>query len=152
MLNPFFKNNGPFKIFDILEILKLNKENFDTKTNVLDIKDLLNAKQNEITFFHSKKYNEIARNTKASFCITTENLKNELPNNCVPLIVKNVLVSTSLITSKFYPDSTNDDFDQTVKKIDLTRFKENVKFGSFLRLKGGITLSLHTSMVIKLYT
>ena len=129
MINPFFKNYGPFKIFDILEILKLNKENFDTETNVFDIKDLLNAKQNEITFFHSKKYTKIAKITKASFCITTENLKNELPNNCKPLIVNNVLVSTSLVTTKFYPDSINDDFDQTVKDIDLTLFKNSVKFG-----------------------
>ena len=129
MSNPFFRNNGPFKIFDILKILKIDNKNFDTETNVLDINDLLSAKNNEITFFHSKKYTKIARNTKASFCITTENLKNELPNNCVPLFVKNVLVSTSLITSKFYPDSTNDNFDQTVKNIDLTRFKDSVKFG-----------------------
>ena len=95
MSNPFFKNNGPLKIFDILKILKIDNKNFDTETNVLDINDLLSAKNNEITFFHSKKYTKIARNTKASFCITTENLKNELPNNCVPLIVKNVLVSVS---------------------------------------------------------
>jgi UDP-3-O-[3-hydroxymyristoyl] glucosamine N-acyltransferase len=129
MSNPFFKNNGPLKFFDILEILKLNKENFDTDINVLDINDLLSAEKNEITFLHSKKYNKIAKNTKASFCITTENLKYELPNNCVPLIVKNVLVSTSLVTTKFYPDSINDDFDQTAKSIDLTKFKSNVKFG-----------------------
>ena len=46
-----------------------------------DIKDLQNSKSNEITFFHSKKYKTIANKTKASFCITTENLKNELPKN-----------------------------------------------------------------------
>ena len=129
MANPFFKNNGPFKIFDILEILKLDNENFDIETNVTDIKDLFSAKQNELTFLHSKKYNKIAKNTKASFCITTENLKNELPNNCKPLIVKNVLVSTSIVTTKFYPESISDDFDQTVKNLDLTRFKNSVKFG-----------------------
>ena len=129
MSNPFFKNNGPFKIFDILEILKLNKENFDTEINVLDIKDLLSAEKNEITFFHSKKYNKVARNTKASFCITTENLKNELPKNCKSLTVKNVLVSTALITARFYPDSINDDFDKTAINIDLNIFKNDVKFG-----------------------
>ena len=129
MKNPFFKNKGPFRIFDILEILKLDKDNFDSETNVLDIKDLLSAKQNEITFFHSKKYNKIARNTKASFCITTENLKNDLPNTCEPIIVKNVLVSTSLITASFYPDSINDDFDKTAKDINFTRFKNSVRFG-----------------------
>ena len=40
----------------------------------------------------SKKYKDLAKNTKASFCITNETLKNELPKNCTPLIVNNVLV------------------------------------------------------------
>jgi UDP-3-O-[3-hydroxymyristoyl] glucosamine N-acyltransferase len=63
--------------------------------NIIDIKDLQNSKSNEITFFHTKKYNKIANNTKASFCITTKNLENELPKNCIPIIVDNVLISTS---------------------------------------------------------
>ena len=50
------------------------------------------------------------------------NLKNELPKNCIPLIVENVLVSTSKITSLFYPDSINDNFDETVKNINETKF------------------------------
>ena len=41
MLNPFFKNNGPFKIFDILEILKLYKENFDTETKCFRYKGFI---------------------------------------------------------------------------------------------------------------
>ena len=53
-----------------------------------------------------------------------KSLKNELPKNCLPLIVENVLVSTSKITSKFYPDSINDDFDETVKDILM---KQNLK-------------------------
>ena len=60
--------------------------------------------EKNITFFHSKKYKEDATKTKASFCITTDALKNELPKSCKPMIVKNVLVSTSKITSLFYPD------------------------------------------------
>ena len=39
---------------------------------IIDIKDLFTSKKNDITFFHSKKYKDIAKNTKASFCITTE--------------------------------------------------------------------------------
>ena len=84
---------------------------------------------NEITFFHSKKYKDIAKNTKASFCLTTENLKNELPKDCKPIIVENVLVSTSKVTAKFYPESINDNFDDTVNEIKVTEFKDKVKFG-----------------------
>ena len=74
---------------------------------------------------YSKKYKVFANNTKASFCITTKNLQNELPKNCIPIIVDNVLVSTSLVTAKFYPDSINDNFDITVEEINNTKIKEN---------------------------
>ena len=43
MINPFFKNKGPFKIDDLLELSNVNnKENFK-KTKILDIKDLVAA-------------------------------------------------------------------------------------------------------------
>jgi UDP-3-O-[3-hydroxymyristoyl] glucosamine N-acyltransferase len=129
MLNPFFKNNGPFKLYEILNELNLKTDEVNINQKITDIKDLTNSKLNEITFFHSKKYKIAANNTKASFCITTINLKNELPKNCVPLIVDNVLVSTSVITAKFYPDSINDDFDTTVKNINETEFNNKVNFG-----------------------
>ena len=129
MHNPFFKNNGPFKVSDILSILNINNTNLDKDQNITDIKDLFTSNTNDITFFHSKKYNEIAKNTKASFCLTTENFKNYLPKNCKPIIVNNVLISTSLVTAKFYPDSINDNFDHTVNEINDTEFKEKIKFG-----------------------
>jgi len=129
MDNPFFKNNGPFKLRDILRELNLTNDQINQDQKIIDIKDLQNSKLNEISFFHSKKYKTFANNTKASFCITTENLKNELPKECIPIIVENVLVSTSLITAKFYPNSINDDFDNTVNNINKTEFNNNVKYG-----------------------
>ena len=103
MLNPFFKNNGPFKFSEILKVLYLNNFEKDIDQNILDIKDLISANKNEITFFHSKKYKDIAKNTKASFCITTKTLKSYIPLTCKPIIVDNVLISTSKVTSKFHP-------------------------------------------------
>ena len=129
MVNPFFKNNGPFKILDILKILKIKDINSDKNQKVPDVKDLFTSKSGDITFFHSKKYKDIAKDTKASFCITTQNLKNELHKDCEPLIVNNVLVATSLVTAKFYPNSINDIFDYTVNEIKDTKFKDTVQFG-----------------------
>ena len=128
MSNPFFKNKGPFYILEILKLLDIKSSN-SQEQNVSDIKDLLNSTNNDITFFHSKKYKELANKTKAGFCITTDNLKDELPKKCEPLIVKNVLVSTSIVTSKFYPDSVNDNFDNEVKDIIETFYKDKIKFG-----------------------
>jgi len=129
MSNPFFKNRGPFLIFDILNFLKINTASVSTNVEIKDIKDLSSSNNSEITFYHSIKYKELAQKTKASFCITTKSLKNELPTSCIPLIVDNVLLSVLKITSIFYPDSVNDDFDDSVTNINETNFKDKVFYG-----------------------
>ena len=129
MINPFFKNQGPFKIDKLLKLSKIdNVENF-TKIKISDVKDLVTSKKNNITFFHSKKYEALASVTKASFCITTKNLSHILPNNCNKIIVDNVLIATAKVTETFYPEAVNDGFDANVKDINKTIFKKKVKFG-----------------------
>ena len=129
MINPFFKNNGPFKIDKLLLLSNIiNKDNLK-KFKIVDIKDLIAARNNDITFFHSKKYEHVASKTKASFCITTNNLSKILPNKCNKIIVENVLITVAMITKIFYPNSVTDDFDFSVKEISKTTFKKKVKFG-----------------------
>ena len=72
MSNPFFKNHGPFKISEIIKFLILNINNLNKDQEINDIKDLVSSSDKDITFFHSKKYKDVAKKTKASFCITTE--------------------------------------------------------------------------------
>ncbi len=129
MRNPFFENNGPFEINDILDLINIQKTNLNYSGYVKDVKDLVSAEEDCITFYHSKKYKELATNTKARYCITTEILKDNLPSNCKPLIVDNVLIATAKITEKFYPKSTVDNFDQHVSDIEKSIFKDNVVYG-----------------------
>ena len=129
MSNPFFKNHGPLKLSEIINILNIDIDATHRDKKIHDINDLFSSNENDVTFFHSKKYKNDAKKTKASFCITTNILKNELPKNCLALVVDNVLVSTAKITSLFYPDSTNDNFDETVSSIDHTNYKDKVSFG-----------------------
>ncbi len=129
MNNSFFENNGPFVIGDIIDDLDLiNIDNYKSDL-IYDVKELGSAQKNELTFFHSKKYSLIAADTKASYCLTLEGLKNYLPKGCKKIIVNNVLLAISQITSKFYPDAINDNFDVTVKKINDFNFKNKIKYG-----------------------
>ena len=128
MSNPFFINNGPFNVSEICEILKI-KLKIEKNLIVSDIKDLFSADKDCITFFHSKKYSQIAKKTKASYCITTQNLKHYLPKNCIPIVVENVLISTSLVTQKFYPNSIEDEYDVTAVDIKNTNLKDIVTAG-----------------------
>ncbi len=139
MINPFFRNNGPFKISDISQLINIVDLKVDNDQKITDINDLLTSKKNDITFFHSKKYKHLAKNTKASFCITTKSLKDELPKNCIPLVVENVLLSTSKVTSKFYPSSITDNFDNTARDINETKFKDKVKSGKNVLIGDNVT-------------
>ena len=95
------------------------------KIKLLDIRILKKASNKHLTFFDNVKYKDEAKNTKAKYCITTSKLKDYLPKSCIPIIVENVLVSTSKVTSKFYPESVNDDFDDTAININETNLYHN---------------------------
>ena len=129
MKHPFFKNHGPFKVDDLFKDLNLKGiENFGNDL-IYDIKDLQTADREHLTFFHSKKYHFQASKTNASYCITLQNLVNYLPSNCKPICVDNVLLIISQITSKFYPDAINDNFDNSVRKIEELNFDSDIKYG-----------------------
>ena len=129
MNNPFFKNHGPFKIKDLFNNISFDKSDILGDDTILDIRDLVTSNKNHLTFFHSKKYNREASETKASYCVTYKNLINYLPNSCKAICVDNVLLTISQITSKFYPDSINDDFDNTVKEINQIKLENKIKHG-----------------------
>jgi len=153
-INPFFKNKGPFKIEKLLKLSCIdNNKNF-IKSEISDIRNLSTATKYDITFFHSKKYEGLASKTKAFFCVTTEHLKDYLPNHCNKIIVDNALIATAKITKVFYPDSITDDFDSTVKDISKTLFKKKVKFGKNVligkKVKIGKNCSIgHNSIIEK---
>ena len=129
MNNPFFKNHGPFKVVDLLKDLKLQDIDINNDDIIQDIRDLSSADKNHLTFFHSKKYYPVAEKTKASYCITLKNLSNYLPKGCKAICVDNVLLVIAKITSKFYPDAINDDFDNSVNNIEKLNFKNDIKHG-----------------------
>jgi len=129
MLNPFFKNVGPFNIEKLLSKTNIdNNKNFK-KDKIYNVSDLVNATNKDLTFFHSKNYSELASKTKASYCITLDNLSHFLPSSCKKIVVKNVLLTMAKITKEFYPKSIVDDFDDSAKDISKTSFKKKVKFG-----------------------
>ena len=140
MINPFFENKGPFKIDNILNFIKV-KNNFENlEIEIFDVKDLVNASDKDITFFHSKKYESVASATKASYCLTTKQLSNSLPKNCKPIEVENVFISTAMITKMFYPDAITDDFDSKTLNIEKTLFHKTVNHGQNILIGNNVKI------------
>ena len=122
--NNFFEKKGPFLLVDLFG--KIYK---DKKIKISNIKTLNNAKKSDLTFFDTINYKEFAEKTKAGCCITTEKLKGYLPNNCVVILVKNVLFELAKVTKKFYPNSDIDYPDKSLSKPTKSKYPK-VKFGN----------------------
>ena len=121
--NIFFKSKGPFK----LNILFPNQSN--SKINIKNIKTLDKAEKSDLTFFESLNYKHLAEKTKASACITKENLKKYLPQSCEAICVKSVLFELAKATSKFYPNADLDYPDISLEIAKKSKFP-GVKFGN----------------------
>ena len=118
----FKKKRKTFKeLFPKIEI----KKNF----KVENVKPLHKAGDRDISFFDSIIYEELAKKTEASACITNEKLEKFLPKKTQKIVVKNVLFELSKILKKIYPSSDVDFSDKTLKKPKKKLFKE-VFFGN----------------------
>jgi UDP-3-O-[3-hydroxymyristoyl] glucosamine N-acyltransferase len=146
MINPFFHNRGPLKIEKILRSIKAENGFKNLDLEIYDIKDLVSASNNEISFFHSKKYESVASTTKASYCLTTNKLSNILPKNCKPIEVENVLVSTAMVTSMFYPDAITDNFDNHTLDIEKTSFNNLVNHGHNILIGKNVKIGSNCSI------
>jgi UDP-3-O-[3-hydroxymyristoyl] glucosamine N-acyltransferase len=146
VINPFFKNVGPFNIDKLLSNVDiLNKENF-RKDKIYNVSDLVTATNKDLTFFHSKNYSSLASKTKASYCVTLDSLSKLLPSSCKKIIVNNVLLTIAKITKEFYPKSIVDDFDETVKDISKTSHKKKVKYGKNILVGKNVKIGKNCSV------
>jgi len=122
--NIFFKREGPFLLNQIFDNIKLKK-----KIKIFDIKNLNDAEGGDLTFLVSADYVDEAKKTKASFCLTTDNLKAYLSKSCEPIIVKSVLLELCKVTKKFYPTADVDIPDNSLKTPKKSIYPK-VKFGN----------------------
>ena len=105
------------------------KIKFKQKNIINSIKSLREATKSDLTFYDSKKYKNLANQTKARYCITTENLSKDLPKSIEKIIVKKVLVELARVSKIMYPFSDLDYPDFSLKKPAKSKFK-TVKFGN----------------------
>ena len=102
------KNNIFFKKKNIPIKNLFPKIKFKNNLVIKDIKPLYKAKKNELTFFDSIKYKDIANKTKAAICLTNKKLAKYLPHTTEKVVVDNVLFELAKVLKLIYPDSDVD--------------------------------------------
>ena len=145
-LNPFFKKRKKTYFYDLLSCLNIkNKRNYKNLL-INDIKNLDQAKKNDITFFHSSKYKDLLKITKSNFIITTSKLSYLTPKSKINLIVDNVLISVAKVTEYFYPNSLDDQFENHSVNIYKKKIYKNVKFGSNVIIGENVKIGINSSI------
>ena len=149
--NPFFINKGPFSLKFILNECKLKSKAGYGEIIITDISILNDSSSSNLTFFHSAKYKDYAKETNAKVCITTQNLMKYLPKKCEPIFVDNVLKTMAIITKTFYPSSVSDNFESNLiqaEKFFINRkqniFGKNILIGNKSILGDNISIGHNT--------
>ena len=144
--NPFFKKRDKNYLNEILQILNIKNKNKYKNILINDIKNLDQAINKDVTFFHSIKYKNLLNSTKAKFIITNSKLLNFIPKTKIALVVNNILVSVAKVTELFYPNSLNDQFDNNYLNAVNKKSYKNVKFGSNVILGENVKIGKNSTL------
>ena len=76
-----------------------------------DIAPLGQSGTRSLTYYSAKKHKEIAQKTKAAACFVTSDLKHDLPESTIPLVVDNPRVAFALSAGHLYAEKDHQDMD-----------------------------------------
>mgnify|MGYP001096577206 FL=1 len=130
-INQFFEKKGPFPLKEILNTIGYNGDvSIKNDFKIHNFESLDKARENDLTFLNSSKYQNLSLKTNAAACITSPNLSKFLPKKCIKLNVKNVLFAVTQASKMFYPNADIDCPDANLSKSEeLIKLYPNVKFG-----------------------
>ena len=106
MKNLFFKKVKKFILLkDILNICK-NSQPLNHNKKIFGVNNLVDARDDEITFFNNLNYEKQAQKCIASVCIVSSKTEKYLNKNVIPIISSNPLIDFYKVVSLFYPSSS----------------------------------------------
>ena len=140
--NQFFAKKGPFPLKEIIKTINYTSEfSYIKDFKIYGVESLINAKENDVTFLNSSKYKDVSIKTKAAACITSSNLSKFLPNKCIKLNVKNILLAVNQVSRMFYPKADSDypdlnlvNSNEVKNKYPKVSFGKNVLIGKNVQI------------------
>ena len=142
----FFVKQGPHPLKEIIKAIGCTNDESDMQDlKIHGVESLTNAKENDVTFLNSSKYKNVSLKTKASACITSPNLSKFLPNECIKLNVKNILLAVTQVSKMFYPKSDLDYPDVNLVKANELKSKyPEVHFGKNVFIGKNVQIGKNT--------
>ena len=144
--NQFFVKQGPFPLKEIVKTINCTGDfSHVSNLNIYGVENLINASENDMTFLNSIKYKDISLNIKAVACITSSNLSKFLPDKCIKLNVRNVLLAVTQVSRMFYPKADMDYPDiNLVDSIEVENKYSKVSFGKNVLIGANVQIGKNT--------
>ena len=122
MNNSFYKKANKFLTFkDLLNICNLTYI-VSNNDKILDVNNIKDANNSEITFFNNSSYSNYAKNSKALACFVSKKFKKYLKKGTIPLISEQPEIDFYKIVNFFYPNASKDN-----ERINNTNVKSKKK-------------------------
>ena len=132
----FYKKTGPHSLSKLAEMISCE---FIGNGEILidDISTLEEARVNDISFFHKKRYLESLKKTKSQVILVDKNFNLDLNKNLI--VCKDPYYSMAKVASIFYPDSTypNYSFNDADKSIEFDK-SNKISSNTFIHKKAKI--------------
>ena len=130
------------KLYEITQFLEIKYEGEDIEID--RVSTLKDANQSSISFFHSEKYLNDLKNTKAKAVIISKRYLSFLPSDTIPLITDEPYLKFALLTALFAPKISNELSplikDNTTSIDKSVKYGKNVKIGSNSLIMAGVYL------------
>ena len=117
-----WKDNTRMNLTTILEDLQIeiDVKNIAKNINIKGLNTLKDANENEISFLENKKYISELKVSNAGAIFVTEEFKNEVPENCIALIVDEPYIYLAKTSKYFAPKVLEDTGTQPVLGFNCT--------------------------------
>lgn len=148
----FHQNTGPFTLGEIADIIDADISTENRNISITGIAALDKAVENQASFLDNPKYVSQAEKTSATAVIIHKNQKDHLPENVIPLVVKNPYFCYAKILQLFYPSKHDGKIHNTAvieKNASIGKnthigahcyIGENVTIGDDCHISSGVTI------------
>jgi UDP-3-O-[3-hydroxymyristoyl] glucosamine N-acyltransferase len=122
MKNSFSKKANKFlTLKDLLNICNFPYTVINNH-KILDVNNIKDANNSEVTFFNNSSYSNYAKNSKALACFVSKKFKKYLNKGTIPLISEQPEIDFYKIVNFFYPNASKDN-----ERINNTKVKNKIK-------------------------